>query len=51
MMNKIKINLLNFGIKSETLIMQFKRNLKFYIKEIKKTMTNSKNRVIINEDI
>ena len=53
-MNKIKINSLNFGIKSlisETLNMHFRRNLKFYIKEVKKIMTNSKNRAIINEDI
>ena len=53
-MNKIKINSLNFGIKSlisETLNMYFRRNLKFYIKEVKKIMTNSKNRAIINEDI
>ncbi len=54
MMNKIKINSLNFGIKSlifETLIIHFRRNLKFYIKEVKKIMTNSKNKAIINEDI
>ena len=54
MMNKIKINSLNFGIKnliSETLNMHFRRNLKFYIKEVKKIMTNSKNKAIINEDI
>ena len=54
MMNKIKINSLNFGIKSlisETLIINFRRNLKFYIKEVKKIMTNSKNKAIINEDI
>ena len=31
--------------------MHFKGNLKFYIKEVKKAIINSKNRDIINKDI
>ena len=48
--------MLNAGIISlisddKKLNMHFNRNLKFYIKEVKKTIINSKNRDIINKDI